>query len=308
MTKLLARFLVVGLGLGCTSSSAGTPMSEAPAGFWDTWGDGQAELAGYRLTIPRYGELRTGEAVLIFVTETFTHAGRVKSDGGHDDEYPVIKLNAAIDFQTGIYDYNAMTSTFVRLDGGSPLGVPTKVSLSVQEWCGHAYQQLVAGERSLQHTSHSYFDGEADQEGQLDLPEGAILADTLPIVARGLTGPLVAPGEKREVKLLPTLLDGRLAHVEPTWQAATISRSAGTAPVTVPAGTFEAYEVRVDVGDAWTLYRVEAAAPHRLLGWERATGERAELTGSFRSAYWRQQAEGDEGLRAQLGLPAPAWP
>ena len=40
--------------------------------FWKHWGDGKAELDRYALTQPRYGELRQGTAVLIFVTEDFS--------------------------------------------------------------------------------------------------------------------------------------------------------------------------------------------------------------------------------------------
>jgi len=38
-------------------------------GFWKHWGDGRAEVASYDLTYPRYGELRSGTAVTVFVTE-----------------------------------------------------------------------------------------------------------------------------------------------------------------------------------------------------------------------------------------------
>ncbi len=51
--------------------------------FWSHWGDGKAELDGYALTQPRYGELREGTAVLIFVTEDFSDSlTRVKADPG----------------------------------------------------------------------------------------------------------------------------------------------------------------------------------------------------------------------------------
>ena len=80
------------------------------------WSDNKAELAGYKLETPRYGEQRTGHAVAIFVTETLAHDSRVKTnkpqDGSH---YPVMKLNLTKDFQTGIYDYNTMLSAFVTL-------------------------------------------------------------------------------------------------------------------------------------------------------------------------------------------------
>src|ERR1700704_6625736 len=88
------------------------------AAFWKTWGDGQAELAGYDLTYPRYGELRKGVAVTIFVSETFSNQFRVKADEGKhpaSDQFPVMKLNLVQDFQTGIYDYNNMTSAFVPM-------------------------------------------------------------------------------------------------------------------------------------------------------------------------------------------------
>ena len=55
----------------------------APAqDFWAHWGDGRAELNGYRLVQPRYGAKRTGTAVLVFVTEDMSDALRVKADPG----------------------------------------------------------------------------------------------------------------------------------------------------------------------------------------------------------------------------------
>ena len=73
---------------------------------------------GYDLVFPRYGQPRHGVAVTIFVTETFSNTLRVKADPGKhpsSDRFPVMKLNLVEDFQTGIYDYNLMTSTFVAL-------------------------------------------------------------------------------------------------------------------------------------------------------------------------------------------------
>jgi hypothetical protein len=130
------------------------PLVHPPSDFWSHWGDGQAEVNGYRLSQPRYGETRSGEVILIFVTETFTHSQRVKSDGGHADEYPVLKLNDIRDFQTGIYDYNSMSSTFVRLDGRDRIGQPTKVTNSVQEWCGQVWDQWTVNEGLCRLAAH----------------------------------------------------------------------------------------------------------------------------------------------------------
>lgn len=105
--------------------------------FWSDWGDGQAEISAYELTYPRYGALRSGVAVAIFVTEPFSYEARVKADPGKHapgDVFPVIKLNLVQDFQTGIYDYNEQTSSYLSLRSlNSPAATSTKVSFSSQE-------------------------------------------------------------------------------------------------------------------------------------------------------------------------------
>lgn len=293
---------------GCASSSArppaeiAGPVAQALPGFWDHWGDGLAEIDGYAITMPRYGDLRRGEAVQIWVTETFTDGQRVKSDGGHPDEYPVLKLNDVRHFQTGIYDYHVMGQTFTRLDGRQPLGQPVKVTLGVQEWCGQVYEEWLGFPGYFQRTRHSYFDGESAAGDRQDTPGGGVLADQAALVARGLVG--AADGT---VPWMPSLLDQRLLHREPAWTTATIHRDP-PADVVVPAGTFRAVPVRFEVAGAtgYTFF-VEEAEPHRIVRWERPDGEVAELTGSIRATYWDQNAEGFERLRADLGLGVPSW-
>lgn len=302
--------LLVTLACGAASKAKPEPgpASRAPPGFWDHWGDGQAELDGYALTQSRYGELRQGEAVLIYVTETFTDQQRVKSDGGHPDEYPVLKLNDSRRFQTGIYDYRVMTSAWVRLDGGQPLGLGPKVSTSVQEWCGHAWLQLLVDPGRYRLSQHSYFDGEADRETQGKVEPGGLLGDVLPILVRGLAGELLAPGEREELPYLGRLLDARFRHVDPGWSTATLSRSATTSPVDTPSGPVPAWTWTLEEKDLTTTYYVEEAEPRRLLRWTHSDGEDARLTGTIRTAYWKRNHEGDEALRASLGLPAAGWP
>ena len=294
--------------VGCGAAAAPPAIpAQVRAEFWPHWGDGRAEIDAYRLVTPRYGELRTGTAVLVFVTEDFTEGQRVKSDGGHGDEYPVLKLNDVREFPTGVYDYEVMASTFVRIDGGAPLGVPVKASLGVQEWCGHVYAQHVPrqgrrGAGTVEHTLHSYFDGEADRALELALPADAVLADVLPIAVRGIAGELVAPGGEAEFPALPTLLHDRFAHVPPAWTTLKVRRPEGTTSTTVPAGTFETTTVETTVSGATTTWRIEAAWPHRIVGWERTDGERAELIGSERMPYWEMNGEGAEVALRKLGL------
>lgn len=281
-------------------------LGTAPAGaqdFWKHWGDGQAELNGYRLEQPRYGAVRPGSAVLIFVTEDFDDGARVKDEGRAEPEgevYPVLKLNHVRDFQTGIYDYNVMTSVFLRVRRGWPL---RKVSFSSQEWCGHVWEQLLPRDGGVEDIWHSYFQGEADGQRRLELPEGAVFGDAVPLLVRDWTGEWVAPGESREVPWLPTLMEARFRHEPVAWGRATVSRSASSREVSVPAGSFTVEEWTVAVsGGPTTVWRVEAEAPFRIVSWTSDDGEAGELLGTARMPYW--QLNGPEGAAKleELGL------
>ena len=171
--------------------------------------------------------MRAGTAVLVFVTEDFSDSLRVKADPGKhpaSDVYPVLKLNAMRDFPTGIYDYNVMTSSFLRVAPGWPVA---KVSFSSQEWCGHVWHQVVPRDGKLGGLFHSYFDGEADGVDDLAFPTDGVLEDALPVLLRGWNGAYLKPGESRAVPFLPSLLWARLNHKPLAWTTARIARAVG---------------------------------------------------------------------------------
>jgi hypothetical protein len=280
--------------------------------FWKRWGDGKGELAGYDLTFPRYGELRRGVAVTVFVTETFSNSLRVKADpGAHPpaDQFPVMKMNLVEDFATGIYDYNVMTSAFSALTAvnARPPGSATKVSFSSQEWCGHVFGQLLFDAASARLTSHSYFDGEADQARTMPVPPDALSGDAILLWARGFAAPLVKPGERREVPLVRSIESARLAHKPLDMQRAILFREPAPSRDTVPAGTFDVERCTVEIagGPSWKI-AVEAAEPHRIIAWETSDGQKAVLLGSDRLEYWKLHGPGQESFLARLGLkPRP---
>jgi hypothetical protein len=282
-------------------------MAAAAPDFWGHWSDGKAEMNGYRLVQPRYGAKRVGTAVLIYVTEDFSDSLRVKADPGKHpaaDVYPVLKLNAVRDFQTGVYDYNVMTSTFARVAPGWPVA---KVSFSSQEWCGHVYHHLVPRGGHVGGVRHSYFDGEADGTDDLAQPEGGVFEDVLPILVRGWGGAYLERGQDRTVPYLPSLQRARLEHKPLAWGRARIARAATAASVTVPAGTFsvDTWTVAQDGGPTLT-FQVEAAPPFRLIRWSADTGEEGALLGSTRMPYWQLHDPGGEKRLRELGLPVPA--
>jgi hypothetical protein len=306
------RILLVAV-LVIAGMTAAAPL-EAPdygEAFWTHWGDGRAEIATYDLTFPRYGEKRAGSAVAIFVTEPFSSSSRVKSDRGSGaDVFQALKLNLVKDFATGIYDYNTMLSAFVAVESkaGVVAGQPVKLSYSSQEWCGQVYQQVLFDDGELRHVSHSYFDGEADQDGAIPRPAGGLAEDGLYLWARGLAAPRLAAGEARDVPLLVSLQRSRLGHKPLGWSQATLFRGAKAEEIVVPAGTFEVeiYRARIDDGPTW-VFHVEVAAPHRLVRWEVSDGERGDLVATERLPYWQLHRNRDLPLLEKIGLkPRPA--
>lgn len=283
--------------------------------FWKTWGDGQAELCGYELLFTRYGQERRGTAVTVFTTETFSKESRVKADQGkHDakDVFPVMKLNVIQDFQTGIYDYNLMTSVFLAIGegGGVPAGTPTKISFSAQEWCGQVYEQSLFDAKEIRVTSHSYFDGEADREAKLERKDGGVAEETLLLWARGFAAPYLTPGELKQVPFLFSAQTSRLQHLPSTWTLATLSRGAKTQVVVVPGGSFECERYGAEIQGPggehlWTIY-VESAAPHRIVRWDAPQGVRGELLAGERMKYWEMNSNLFHDAVKKLGLePRP---
>jgi len=89
--------------------------SELSDEFKNYWYAGKAELSSYKLQQARYGEIHSGTAVLVFVTEDFSKSKQVKLDhpeNAGNDKLPVLKLNFTKKFVTGIYPYSMMMSAF----------------------------------------------------------------------------------------------------------------------------------------------------------------------------------------------------
>ncbi len=73
---------------------------------------GKAEISQYTLQQARYGEMRNGEATLIFVTEDFSTDNLVKLDEPEKESNKarVLKMNMTKNFITGSYPYSMMLS------------------------------------------------------------------------------------------------------------------------------------------------------------------------------------------------------
>ncbi len=302
--------------------ASSTARAAAPAydgAFWKTWGDGKAEIDGYALVRDRYGEKRTGTVVAVFVTEPWSVEGHVKADEGKHaagDVMQVLKLNLVEDFQTGIYDYNLMTSSWIALTAPgdaagrarvAPPGWTPKVAFSSQEWCGTTYTDVVFDARGRgSEVVRSYFDGETGAHVLAPPAGDALVEDALLTWARGLAAPVVAPGASATVAFLPALARARLLHRPLAWTTATLSRAREGVVADVPAGRIPCHVARVEVdGGRRVELCVEDAAPHRVARLTSSDGTSLALTGSLRTPYWKENHEGDERLLNKLGLHPP---
>ena len=304
-TRTLCGVLVIGIPILFVGAAERVANRDAAAGataspsFWAAWGDGKAELSGYKVTTRRYGSPRDASVVLIYVTEPMDRRVWIKDDAGDvpaEDRVNVLKLNHVLKFQTGIYPYSVMTSVFAPVDGGSPERfAPAKIVLSAQEWCGSVYQRLLVKPASYDDDLHSYFHADGERDTPVATPPGTLYEDALLVQLRELDGPF-ADGKDWSGTLVPSLWSSRKSHAPLQPVKGTIRRTDAVrdgAKVT---------RFVVDAHGVTTTIDVEKAAPRRVLGWTTSDGETARLLKTARLPYWALHEPGDEKYLAALGM------
>jgi len=128
----------------------------------DFWFNG-AEISSFTLSQSRYGKNHPGHAELIFVTEPFLSGKQVKDESGKGDSTDVLKLNSLTTFNTGIYSYHTMTSTFRPTDL-EKFPHALKSTTSIQDWCGQAFQQFNFRKNGWNIQVRSYFENVGDKD------------------------------------------------------------------------------------------------------------------------------------------------
>lgn len=256
--------------------------------FKSYWYAGKAEITSYNLEQARYGELREGTAVLIYVTEDFLPDAQVKADQARADNISVLKLNATKEFNTGIYPYHIMQSTFYPVSNNQHA---LKVTASVQEWCGQVYAQI-NNKAQFEVQAHSYFQTEGDQSFKLDK---TYLENELWTQLR--INPKSLP--TGSLKLVPSLEYLRLKHKDMKAYTATASLADSTYNISYP-------ELKRTLS-----IEFNAKFPHDITRWEETypdnnSGELFTTTAvkltTLIEPYWQQNKNEDANLRGQLGL------
>ena len=270
------------------------PKRKISPEFKKYWYSGTAEISSYQLSQARYGEMREGKAVLVYVTEPFLADKQVKADQNNPSNIPVLKLNTTKKYHTGVYPYSIMTSSFYSVHDNQHA---TKVSFSAQEWCGHVYAQI-NNKEDYKVTSHSYFESEGDQDFSLskDILENEIWnkirinPSDLPI---------------GNLSVIPSLEYVRLSHKElKTYKAiATIETK----------GDFDYYTLSYPQLERTVTVQYANSFPYTIEGWKETFlggfgKNKKQLTSSAKriktitSPYWSKNANKHLYLRDSLGL------
>lgn len=256
------------------------------------WDDGRAEVAIYRGVTPRYGQDRATEMRLIAVKEDLLRDAWVKSERGPLPGRTVeaVKLVVVADFQTGTYSYHQTATVFFERASMEVL----KEAMSHTEQCGITFVRVGPVNGRWIHEAHSYWEGEGDRRVPLVWPAGRrerLFWDGLPVSLRRW----VAAGRpgSTEVWLLPSQISGR-SPIESTRPVAARVEVGGRGPLAVPAGRFEAREVRVVTAAGTDRFWFDAAFPHLLLRMETSWGRKVALERTLRLDYWNHHMNGDE--------------
>lgn len=296
------------IGVGATFTGLpDAPRSSASSEFWGHWGDGRAELDSYRAVVPRYGEPRQAELVLIYVTEPHDRRRWIKDDGAEPpDRIEVMKLNSSLKFLTGIYPYSVMTSVFSPVDDwGVERFQPVKVGHSAQEWCGHYLHEVWPGRGVQRSVRLSYFPSDGERLDRTTVPEGTLYEDGLLIQLRELDGSF-AGGGSWEGWIVPSLWNVRRGVAEAEPVRATIRREPVESSGASGSGGVEATRFTLSYGEYERVYEVEAAAPRRILGWTTSVGDTVRIARTRRLAYWSRNDPEGRSLRRELGLDPDA--
>jgi len=256
------------------------------------WYGGEAEISSYKLTQARYGELHEGKAVLVYVTEPFSATKLVKADNHSESNIPILKLNFTKKFNTGIYPYSMMTSTFFPYENGVN---SLKVSSSSQEWCGHTYMEIQNKKQYEIHLS-SYFEGETIEDFKI---QKKLLEDDFWSKIR--LSPTELPIGQLEV--IPSSFFLRLMHKE--------VKSYSCEASTTENGNKSTYKLYYPELERKITIEYETTFPHKILSWteEYVSGfgpnkkkliTQASLIKTIKSDYWNRHNNEDSKLRKEL--------
>jgi hypothetical protein len=272
-----------------------TSLNNPNTDLKDYWYNGEAEISSYELKQARYGEIHEGKAVFVFVTEPFSPKSGTKADNPDKAAVPVLKLNATKKFNTGIYPYSMMNSTFFPFENGA---YSIKITNTSQEWCGHTFMEL-DNKSKFQVSLKSYFEGESFENKSL---AKADLEDDVWSKIR------LQPNNLKvgKMEMIPSFFYLRLRHNE-------VKAYEATATLSKIDEKINQYSINYPTLNRSLSIQFESAFPHKILAWDetyksgfgsaaKEMTTTAKRINTIKSAYWNKNSNSDSGLREELGL------
>lgn len=257
-----------------------TSLQAASWGKNKLWDDGRAEVAVYDSQRIVYGKPRTFKEHLLTVKEDLREDTLVKADDLKKQKtIRVFKLNQVQKFETENYPYSYLTSVFVREE---PLQQVAKISVGSQEWCGNTFKMYKGNLDGMSGTlmNHSYFDGEADQSGELQLAKDDYFEDQLPLSLRAL--PFKLDFEKK-IRLWDLLTTN---HGQSPLVVEAMIKVIKEEPIYCRAGSIPCWVVAIKKPAGTDTYWFQKAGPNILVKMETQDGRKRLLHGRARWSYW----------------------
>lgn len=278
--------------------------------FKKLWYDGNAELSSYQLTEMRYGEERNGYRIMVFVTEPLCltegickHLIKPDTKVPEKDHIRVIKLNDIREFNTGIYNYNVMTSVFSSVEDKKDidLGNTVKISFTSQEWCGTVFERLVRKDKKLNGVIYSYFQADGDKKYSFSINEKLETEENLWILIRELNRPFIKIREKKEMKIIPSMWYRRKTHKPASVESISIIKGKPEKRNT-QIGVILANKYSWKSKRGKTIVWVESEYPNRILSFIEPDGSNGEILASIREPYWKLHENKHEKYRKKLKI------
>lgn len=300
MKSILLLCCSVLLLFSACKSSSNFKQLEGPQkteDFGSYWYQSKAEINAYKLEQARYGEIHEGSATLIFVTEPFNTLKQVKADNGMaENTVSVLKCNQIRKFNTGIYPYSTMTSSFTPVDVSAP-SASLKITNSVQEWCGQAFMQINKESENYKIQANSYFETEGDRN--ITIPSSFLEDEIFNLIRINPAG--LPTGN---ISIFPSSTFLRFMHRDlENYKAIATKKTAN-----FNSKELQSYSINYpELGREFTVY-FEANFPFKIEGWEeKSKGFRgnslttkATLQNQILSDYWNRNAVSDSTLHNNL--------
>lgn len=286
---------------GQVNTNANEPFQVShPEKFSKYWYGGEGEISTYNIEQIRYGESRSGQVVMVYVSENFLPEKQVKREFGDKKGITILKLNKINRFVTGIYDYSIMTSVFTPVKFRE-YPATLKVTCSSQDWCGQSFSQYNLRNRMLEFQQNSYFQSEGDIRKEIN---ATYTEDD--VWTRIRIEPQMLP--LGEIEMVPSFEYLRLKHKEFKAYEAIANL---VLQVNANQEEFYLYTLEYPELDRKLTIKCQASFPFKILSWEEKWNTdnpnqeettTAEIEKTIQVPYWELNGSDNVNFRDSLNI------